>query len=103
MTKTFEVDELRLVVRSATQKIGLERENQDLRRQIAVKGQCGRIIGKSQRMQHLFERAAQLAETDVTVLIEGESGTGKELLAHEIHERSSRKKGPFVAVNCAAL
>jgi DNA-binding NtrC family response regulator len=103
VTKPFEIEELRLVVRRALQKVDLERENRELRKLIAFEGQFGRMIGKSQQMQHLFERAAQLAETDVTVLIEGESGTGKELLAHEIHERSSRKKGPFIAVNCAAL
>jgi len=103
VTKPFEIEELRLVVRRALQKVALERENRELRKLIAVEGQFGRMIGRSQQMQHLFERAAQLAETDVTVLIEGESGTGKELLAHEIHERSSRKKGPFIAVNCAAL
>jgi DNA-binding NtrC family response regulator len=103
VTKPFEIEELRLVVRRALQKVDLERENRELRKLIAVEGEFGRMIGKSQQMQHLFERAAQLAETDVTVLIEGESGTGKELLAHEIHERSSRKKGPFIAVNCAAL
>jgi two-component system response regulator AtoC/two-component system nitrogen regulation response regulator NtrX len=103
VTKPFEIEELRLVVGRALQKVALERENRELRKQLAVEGQFGRIIGKSQRMQQLFERAAQLAETDVTVLIEGESGTGKELLAHEIHDRSSRKKGPFIAVNCAAL
>jgi two-component system response regulator AtoC/two-component system nitrogen regulation response regulator NtrX len=54
-------------------------------------------------MQQLFETANQVASSDVTVLIYGESGTGKELLAKEIHDRSPRKKGPFVAVNCAAL
>jgi len=97
VTKPFEIEELRLVVRRALQKIAVERENRELRRQVVLEGQFGRMIGKSEGMQRLFELAAQLAETDVTVLIEGESGTGKELLAHEIHDRSSRKKGPFVA------
>src|SRR5215510_12035986 len=70
VTKPFEIDELRLVVRRALQKVALERENRHLSKQIAVEGQFGRMIGKSQQMQYLFERAAQLAETDVTVLIE---------------------------------
>ena len=103
LTKPFEIDELRLVVNRALEKIDLERENRDLRNQIAVDGQFGRLLGKSSRMQHLFATADQVAAADVTVLIYGESGTGKELLAREMHDRSPRKKAAFVAVNCAAL
>jgi DNA-binding NtrC family response regulator len=103
LTKPFEIDELRLVVNRALQKIDLELENRDLRKQIAADGQFGRLLGKSSRMQQLFATADQVAATDVTVLIQGESGTGKELLAHEMHDRSPRKKAAFVAVNCAAL
>ena len=103
LTKPFEIDELRLVVNRALEKIDLERENRDLRKQIAADGQFGRLLGKSSRMQQLFATADQVAATDVTVLIQGESGTGKELLAREMHDRSSRKKAAFVAVNCAAL
>ncbi len=102
ITKPFEIEELRLVVRHALERVALELENRELRK-ILVEGQFGRMVGRGEAMQQLFQRAALVAETDVTVLIQGESGTGKELLAHEIHERSSRKKGPFVAVNCAAL
>ena len=103
LTKPFEIDELRLVVNRALEKIDLERENRDLRKQIAADGQFGRLLGKSFRMQQLFATADQVAATDVTVLIQGESGTGKELLAREMHDRSPRKKAAFVAVNCAAL
>ena len=103
ITKPFEIEELRLVVRRALEKVALEQENRELRKQVLLEGQFGRMVGKCEGMQQLFQRATQVAETDVTVLIQGESGTGKELLAHEIHERSARKKGPFVAVNCAAL
>ena len=103
LTKPFEIDELRLVVNRALEKIDLELENRDLRRQIATDGQFGRLLGKSARMQQLFATADQVAATDVTVLIQGESGTGKELLAREMHDRSPRKKAAFVPVNCAAL
>jgi DNA-binding NtrC family response regulator len=103
LTKPFEIDELRLVVNRALEKIDLELENRDLRRQIATDGQFGRLLGKSARMQQLFATADQVAATDVTVLIQGESGTGKELLAREMHDRSPRKKSAFVPVNCAAL
>jgi DNA-binding NtrC family response regulator len=64
---------------------------------------AGALIGSSPVMQQLRDRVERVATTDFTVLIEGESGTGKELVARQIHERSSRRRGPFVAVNCAAL
>lgn len=61
------------------------------------------LIGKSAAMVELRQRANQVARSDFPVLIHGESGTGKEVLARAIHEASPRKKGPFVAVNCAAI
>jgi DNA-binding NtrC family response regulator len=103
VVKPFEIDELRLVVNRAIERVKLEIENQQLKKQILSEGNFGRMVGKCARMQQLFETAGQVASSDVTVLIYGESGTGKELLAKEIHDRSPRKKGPFVAVNCAAL
>jgi len=63
----------------------------------------GPLIGSSTAMRHVRERVERVALTDFTVLIEGESGTGKELVAHQIHDISPRRRGPFVAVNCAAL
>ena len=61
------------------------------------------LVGSSPAMVALREQVGRVAQTDFTVLIEGESGTGKELVARQIHELSRRRKGPFVAVNCAAL
>jgi transcriptional regulator with PAS, ATPase and Fis domain len=61
------------------------------------------LVGRSAVMQDLRARIARVAQTSFTVLIEGESGVGKELVARELHFGSPRKKGPFVAVNCAAL
>jgi DNA-binding NtrC family response regulator len=61
------------------------------------------LIGSTPMMQALRERVERVASTDFTVLIEGESGTGKELVARQIHDLSWRRRGPFVAVNCAAL
>jgi transcriptional regulator with GAF, ATPase, and Fis domain len=54
-------------------------------------------------MAEIFARVEQVAVRDTTVLITGESGTGKELIARQIHDRSARKNGPFVAINCAAI
>ena len=64
---------------------------------------AGPLVGSSAIMQVLRDRIERLALTDFTVLIEGESGTGKELVARHIHDLSRRAKGPFVAINCAAL
>jgi DNA-binding NtrC family response regulator len=61
------------------------------------------LVGNTPLMQALRERVERVAATDFTVLIEGESGTGKELVARQLHERSRRRTGPFVAVNCAAV
>jgi len=61
------------------------------------------LIGSSAEMQQVRDRIERVAATDFTVLIEGESGTGKELVARQIHDLGHRRKGPFVAVNCAAL
>jgi transcriptional regulator with PAS, ATPase and Fis domain len=61
------------------------------------------LIGSSTAIRHVRERIERVATTDFTILIEGESGTGKELVARQIHELSHRHKGPFVAINCAAI
>ncbi|MGQ0562148.1 MAG: sigma-54 interaction domain-containing protein [Gemmatimonadota bacterium] len=61
------------------------------------------IVGESPRMLDAFKTIARVAKSAATVLVRGESGTGKELVARMIHERSARAKGPFIAVNCAAI
>jgi transcriptional regulator with GAF, ATPase, and Fis domain len=61
------------------------------------------IVGESVALQAVLEQIELVADTDATVLITGESGTGKELVARAIHERSLRRKGPLVRMNCAAI
>src|SRR5215510_14755722 len=74
-----------------------------LRRLLDEQGEFHNIIGRSAPIQRVVRLVQQVAPTDVTVLIEGETGTGKELVARAIHHESARRKGPFVAVNCAGL
>jgi transcriptional regulator with PAS, ATPase and Fis domain len=62
-----------------------------------------RIVGASASWRAVLERAAQVAATETTVCIHGESGTGKEVVARYVHSMSPRRRGPFVAINCAAL
>ena len=105
LSKPFEVDELRLVVKNAFENIELRRENRSLRRRIEIEtSQSGALLGNSAAMQRVRAMIEKVADTDATVLVRGESGTGKELVARELHDRSStRSNGAFVAVNCAAL
>lgn len=69
----------------------------------AAKYQFKDIVCESREMAQVIDTARQIAEADDTILISGESGTGKELLAQSIHNASRRRKGPFIAINCAAL
>ena len=105
LSKPFELDDLRLVVKNAFETIKLRRENESLRRRIEIEvSQRGSLLGNSAAMQQVRAMIEKIADTDATVLVRGESGTGKELVARELHDRSTtRRNGAFVAVNCAAL
>ncbi len=103
ITKPFNRDELRLTVAKALQFSSLSQENRQLKSQLADRADFGAIIGGSSAMEKVFQVVAKVADTEASVLITGESGTGKELVARSIHSRSSRKNGPFVAINCAAI
>jgi transcriptional regulator with GAF, ATPase, and Fis domain len=81
----------------------LERERDYLREEVQVSMNYGRIIGESPALKQMLARLEAVAQTSASVLIEGESGVGKELVAHVIHARSPRAKGPLVKVNCASI
>ncbi len=82
----------------------LREENRHLKKELENKYQITHIIGNSNKMREVFQMISHVCKSNATVLIRGESGTGKELVANSIHYNShSGPKGPYVAVNCAAL
>jgi DNA-binding NtrC family response regulator len=89
-------------VRKAAERQKLVAENRSLKNEIKLLTHR-EIVGSSPALRRVIDVATQAAPSLATVLVLGESGTGKELLARYIHERSARAKGPFVAVNCAAI
>jgi DNA-binding NtrC family response regulator len=104
--KPFEQDSIRAIVEKA---IGQAVANRMAPRQTLdpvsdpeAKGRFG-LVGQSSEIQNIFAVIEKVADTPSTVLITGESGTGKELVAKALHENSSRKTGPFIKINCAAI
>ncbi|WP_193369786.1 PEP-CTERM-box response regulator transcription factor [Pelagibius marinus] len=100
--KPLSVDEIRLIVGRAQRLYELEQENRRLARHQGGTPLPG-VLTSNPAMLEVCSDIAALAATNVSVLVVGESGTGKELLARALHEFSPRAKGPFVAVNCAAI
>src|SRR6476469_7432703 len=103
LTKPINPDELILLIKRAVESMSKDREIDNLRRRLDQKFGLDQIIGQSKQMKDVFAKVQRAAPVDSTVLILGESGTGKELVAQALHHNSPRKKGPFVAVNCAAV
>lgn len=103
VTKPFDVEEMRLRVSRALEKVQLSRELERLREEVGRRYGIENIIGKSEGMLSIFKMVSLVASKKSTVLITGESGTGKELIARAIHHNSDRRGKAFGVVNCAAL
>jgi len=103
LTKPVDPTRLQLVLDRALERTETTREVQLLRRQLRQRGACGHLVGSSGGMREVMRQVEVAAPTDATLLITGESGTGKELVARTVHMLSPRRKGAFVAVNCAAI
>jgi two-component system response regulator HydG len=102
VSKPFELDEVRRVVKKALEKRALKLENRRLREKLAgINGV--NIITEDADMRKVLSIAKQIAQSDVSVLITGESGTGKELMARFIHEHSPRANAPFMGINCGVF
>ena len=103
ITKPFNNDRIKLIIKKALEKRSLIKENLYLKRKIEKEIYSKNIIGKSEKMKDIFEMVEKVAKTNSTVLIYGESGTGKELVARAIHSNSNRVGKPFETINCGAL
>jgi two-component system NtrC family response regulator len=101
--KPFDNEGLIIFVKKAIDMYHVVKENLRLRDVVENRYNFGNIVGKSKRMQEVFELISKMAPSSATILIEGESGTGKELVAKSIHFNSPRRDKPFIAVNCSAL
>jgi len=101
-TLTVFASQASLLLQNALLLRDLRHENEELRQAVESR-RYGELLGAGPSMREVYRRIEKVSPTDVTVLIQGETGTGKELVAREIHQRSTRSAGPFVAVNCAAI
>jgi transcriptional regulator with GAF, ATPase, and Fis domain len=84
-------------------KLQLEQQNAYLQEEVVEAKAFGTLVGQSAALQQVVSQIDMVAPTDASVLITGETGTGKELVAHEIHQRSSRRARPLIRVNCASI
>jgi two-component system response regulator HydG len=103
LTKPFRREQLIKLIDKALERRDLIEQNRALKKQLEDLRAKGQMIGASPTWRRMMTLVEQVADSSATILIQGESGTGKELVARTIHERSARRNGPFVAVNCAAL
>jgi DNA-binding NtrC family response regulator len=105
ITKDFEYDALRSLVRNASEKQDLSRRVESLSAQVADQQlqQGDFVTGTSVVMRHVMDLVRKVAKLDTTVLVQGESGTGKEMIARRLHDESPSAGGPFIPVNLAAV
>ena len=103
LPKPVDPTELRLVVARALEHSRLKQENVQLKKQLDRRYGFEHMVGVSEAMLRVFDLIRKVADTDSTVLLLGESGTGKELITRALHFNSSRRDGPLIPVNCAAI
>jgi len=100
LEKPLDLNRLLITIRNATDKSRLVTQTQVLKTKVS---KLYEIVGESEPIKLVKSMIDRVAPTEARVLITGANGTGKELVAHQIHEKSTRTKGPFVEVNCAAI
>ena len=103
ITKPYEPEDILSTVNRVISKQRLHRELDLLRREVEESRGFDEIVSQNKGMLEIFQMIKKVAHTSTNILITGESGTGKELIARSIRRQGNRKKGPFVAINCAAI
>jgi len=103
LPKPIDLKRLRVLVQKALEHQAVVVENHELRSRLQKHSAPTPLIGESEPMRAVVRLIEEVAQSDVTVLIEGESGTGKEIAARLIHTHSQRREKPFISVNCAAF
>lgn len=103
LEKPIDNDELLLLISRVMKVKKLQREVDELKSKLSSQYRIASMVGRSAKMNSIFQMMDKIARVDGTVLITGESGTGKELAARAVHFNSPRKDGPFVVVNCGAI
>ncbi|OFW53833.1 MAG: Fis family transcriptional regulator [Actinobacteria bacterium RBG_13_35_12] len=103
ISKPFNFEELKIIIKRALQAHDLSQEVVSLRQQLRDKFSFKNIIGKGDKIKEVLYKIEKVAPTNATVLIRGDSGSGKELIAKNIHQYSPRRDKPFIAVDCASI
>jgi len=103
ITKPFNNEELKLIIKKALENYRLTKENRLLSEALSDRYKYGNIIGKSKPMLKIYDLIGKVAQSRASVFITGPSGTGKELIAKAVHYNSPRKDRPFISINCGAL
>ena len=103
LEKPIDADRLLDKLEKAIKRKSLMDENEQLKAKLQDRYKFQNVVGKSKKMQELFDLVESVAASEANILIQGENGTGKELIANAIHYNSKRSKGPFIKINCAAI
>lgn len=103
LEKPLDLERLKALIPKALDKYQVKTANRQLQKRLESLTRYGDMIGQSEEMRQIFNTIEVVAPSHASVLIVGESGTGKELVARAIHQKSGRRKGPFIALNCGAF